>query len=70
MARYGDQLAGGMVNEEDMARAVTQGLHQYEADRRAADAAAERRWARKTALVLFGCAVVVGLVVLGSFGKL
>jgi len=55
-----------LMNEDEIARAVTHGLHQYDADRRAA----ERRWARKTALTLFVVALVFGLLILASFGKL
>lgn len=54
------------MNEDEISRAVTQGLHQYDADRRAA----ERRWARKAGLAIFGCALVFGLLILASFGKL
>ncbi|MFE9445600.1 hypothetical protein ACFYO2_43240 [Streptomyces sp. NPDC006602] len=54
------------MNEDDIARAVAQGLRQYDAERRAA----ERRRARQMVLVLLATAFVFGLQVLASFLKL
>ncbi|KOU98521.1 hypothetical protein ADK93_00785 [Streptomyces sp. XY58] len=57
---------GGTVDEDQMARAVARGMHQYDADQRVA----ERRRVRKMALYLWLAALAMGLVILGSFGKL
>lgn len=65
MAGCGDQLYGGTVNEEDIARAVAQGLRQYDIERRAA----ERRRVREMAVALLAVAFVFGLSVLASFLK-
>ncbi|MDX2574900.1 hypothetical protein PV332_05275 [Streptomyces scabiei] len=54
------------MNEDEMARALTQGLHQYREDRRAE----ERRLYIKRGLVSIGALLIFCLAVLGSFGKL
>ncbi|MEW1798337.1 MULTISPECIES: hypothetical protein [Streptomyces] len=54
------------MDEDQMARAVARGMHQYDADQRVA----ERRRVRKMALYLWLAALAMGLVILGSFGKL
>ncbi|MGW2740961.1 hypothetical protein [Streptomyces sp. NPDC001450] len=53
------------MNEEDIARAVAQGLRQYDIERRAA----ERRRVREMAVALLAVAFVFGLSVLASFLK-
>ncbi|MEU6824063.1 hypothetical protein ABZ921_25820 [Streptomyces atriruber] len=55
-----------MVNEDEMARAVSQGLHQYERERREE---ARRRYL-KQAWFTFGAGAIFLLAVLASFGKL
>jgi hypothetical protein len=54
------------MNEEETARAVAQGLHQYREERRTE----ERRLYVKRGLVSIGALLVFCLLVLGSFGKL
>ncbi|MET9653860.1 MULTISPECIES: hypothetical protein [Streptomyces] len=54
------------MDEDQIARAVARGMHQYEADQRAA----ERRRVQKLGIFVFIAAPVVGLLILASFGKL
>jgi hypothetical protein len=54
------------MNEDEMARAVAQGLHQYREERKAE----ERRLYIRRGLVSIGALVVFCLAVLASFGKL
>ncbi|MFD9610550.1 hypothetical protein ACFWWS_14405 [Streptomyces sp. NPDC059083] len=54
------------MNEEEMARSVARGLHQYEQERRAE----ARRLYLRQAWVVIGVGVVFLLGVLWSFGKL
>ncbi|MGV9506537.1 hypothetical protein ACWDQZ_13115 [Streptomyces tendae] len=55
-----------MASEDEMARAVAQGLHQYEHERREAT----RRRYLKQAWFGIGAGVIFLLAVLASFGKL
>ncbi|MFI0859887.1 hypothetical protein ACH4RA_06335 [Streptomyces smyrnaeus] len=55
-----------MGNEDEMARAVAQGLHQYEHERREE---ARRRYLKQAWLGI-GAGVIFLLAVLASFGKL
>ncbi|MFC9534462.1 hypothetical protein ACFT38_28545 [Streptomyces sp. NPDC056975] len=54
------------MNEDETARAVAQGLHQYREERRAD----ERRLYIKQGLIGIGALLVFSLLVLASFGKL
>ncbi|MFF5857593.1 hypothetical protein ACFY8B_18470 [Streptomyces sp. NPDC012751] len=54
------------MDEDEMARAVAQGLHQYREERRAE----ERRLYIRQGLFAIGALLVFCLIVLGSFGKL
>ncbi|MGY3204624.1 hypothetical protein [Streptomyces sp. TE5632] len=58
------------MNEEETARAVARGLHQYEKERRAAEARWERQFNRKLMGGILLGFVIFSLATLWSFGKL